>query len=226
MLAPELSVPALFAAGLLSAPHCALMCGPLQGWMLVARGDLPAFAALLWLQGGRLLGYAALGAIAGAAGAAMLGGLPSPGIGQALQVMAALTLSVVALRKLRRPRPAACHARRVRLPGMPAPLRLVVQGAAWSALPCGLLYSALLLATLAGGAATGAALLLAYGVGTLPALLAAGGAQLHMDAVAGGFRRAASAALAAFGLAGAYAAAAHAAWLPPAWCAPAMLLPG
>lgn len=101
MLAPELSIPALFVAGLASAPHCGLMCGPLQGWFLNTRGTLPVRDSLLWLHAGRLLGYTALGAIAGSAGGALLRLFPSPVFGQAAQIFAAATLVLVALRQLR-----------------------------------------------------------------------------------------------------------------------------
>lgn len=47
-------------------------------------------------------------------------------------------------------------------------------GLAWGALPCGLVYGALTAAAFAGSSAGGAAAMLAFGIGTLPWLLAAG----------------------------------------------------
>ena len=49
-------------------------------------------------------------------------------------------------------------------------------GALWGLTPCALVYGVLPLALLSGGAWQGALIMLAFGVGTLPNLLAAGGA--------------------------------------------------
>ncbi len=50
----------------------------------------------------------------------------------------------------------------------------VLAGALWGWLPCGLVYSVLVMALSAGGAVKGAMLLLAFGLGTLPNLLLMG----------------------------------------------------
>jgi hypothetical protein len=47
-------------------------------------------------------------------------------------------------------------------------------GLAWGWLPCGMVYAALAATAFAGGPAGGAVAMLAFGLGTLPALLAAG----------------------------------------------------
>jgi sulfite exporter TauE/SafE len=47
-------------------------------------------------------------------------------------------------------------------------------GAAWGWIPCGLVYSALTAALFSGSAPAGAAIALAFGLGTLPALSALG----------------------------------------------------
>jgi sulfite exporter TauE/SafE len=54
-------------------------------------------------------------------------------------------------------------------------------GALWGWLPCGMVYSVLLTAMMAGSALSGAAVMLAFGLGTLPMLLSMGmlGAQLR-----------------------------------------------
>ena len=53
-------------------------------------------------------------------------------------------------------------------------------GLVWGWLPCGLVYSALVWAIGAGGAGKGALLLLGFGLGTLPALLAMGTAAVAL----------------------------------------------
>jgi sulfite exporter TauE/SafE len=55
-----------------------------------------------------------------------------------------------------------------------SPLKLLAMGALWGALPCGMVYSVLLTAMLSGSALSGAAVMLAFGLGTLPMLLAMG----------------------------------------------------
>ena len=47
-------------------------------------------------------------------------------------------------------------------------------GLVWGLMPCALVYAVLPLALLAGGAVQGAAVMLAFGIGTLPNLLAGG----------------------------------------------------
>ncbi len=52
--------------------------------------------------------------------------------------------------------------------------RAFAVGTLWGWLPCGLTYSVLTIALVSGGAADGATLMLAFGMGTLPNLLLAG----------------------------------------------------
>ena len=54
------------------------------------------------------------------------------------------------------------------------PIRAFMLGTLWGWLPCGLLYSVLVTALLSGNAQSGALIMLAFGLGTLPNLLAAG----------------------------------------------------
>jgi len=76
-------------------------------------------------------------------------------------------------------------------------------GLAWGWLPCGMTYSMLLLAATTASAATGAAVMLAFGLGTLPSMVTA---TLAFDRIARGLSRRASlraiagALLLAFGL--------------------------
>lgn len=72
----------------------------------------------------------------------------------------------------------------------------------WGWLPCGLIYSMLLVAALAGGALQGAATMLSFGVGTAPAVLAAGllGGQAWRVAMARSLNLAAGSLLLVFGL--------------------------
>jgi sulfite exporter TauE/SafE len=61
--------------------------------------------------------------------------------------------------------------RRIPRPGLDRPY---AAGLAWGFIPCGLVYGALAAAAFAGSAPAGAAAMLAYGLGTLPWLMATG----------------------------------------------------
>jgi sulfite exporter TauE/SafE len=177
----ELALPAsLFLAGLASGLHCAGMCGGIAaGFSVLQRGGV--------LQGqiafnlGRVTSYAAAGAAAGAVGAAAYatGALP---VQAALYLVASLVLVLAGAHLLG----LASPLRRLDALGMPLWRRLqplaarlmtthrFAAGLAWGWLPCGLVYAALLAAALAGDPARGALAMLAFGLGTLPWLLAAG----------------------------------------------------
>jgi hypothetical protein len=174
----ELSASALFAAGLAASPHCALMCGALNAAQMRARGDLPWREAQLILQCGRVTGYAVLGAVAGGLGGTLLAALPQPGVGRFVQASAALLLILAGLLQLKgvsaSPR-TCCTKPDLRFAAWPLRPRLFLQGLIWAALPCGILYGVLLLASFAGTAASGALLMTAFGLGTLPLLWASGG---------------------------------------------------
>lgn len=163
-----------------SAAHCVGMCSPFV--MIVARrfggpeGRHSAASAQLWYTAGRVLTYAALGAVAGALGGLVevAGGLV--GLQRAAAVVAGLALVAFALVSLtgwspRAPGHGAWFGRIAglmhgRMPGHP-----VVVGLFLGLLPCGLLYSAVAGAVARGGAADGALALAAFGLGTAPALL-------------------------------------------------------
>ena len=78
----------------------------------------------------------------------------------------------------------------------------------WGATPCGLVYGVLPVALLAGSAADGALVMLAFGLGTLPNLLVAGYAIRHSRQwfSHAAWRYGAALVVAAFALAGLYRA--------------------
>ena len=167
------SLGALFAVGLLTGFHCAGMCGALA--ISAARGRARPWVAATLYNAGRLAVYVAIGAVAGALGAAFHVG---PRVRGALLLVAALAMLFIAARSLgwmpfaarisqRRDRPA----RRQRGPTV---LRPLLVGAANGFMPCGPLQSVQIWALASGGAAHGAAAMLAFGLGTVPALFAVG----------------------------------------------------
>ncbi|QXH58230.1 sulfite exporter TauE/SafE family protein [Pseudomonas maumuensis] len=184
---PEL-IPLLGSAlvlGLLGGGHCLGMCGGLMGALTLAippeqRGR--RLRLLLAYNIGRILSYAAAGLLLGLAGVA----LASSPLATGLRVVAALLLIAMGLylagwwsgltriealgRGLwRHVQPLATRL----LPVSSLP-RALLLGALWGWLPCGLVYSTLLWAASQGDALHSAALMLAFGVGTWPVLLATG----------------------------------------------------
>jgi len=174
---------ALFLAGLLGGGHCAAMCGGIAGAL---SGQARAGLALqLAYNAGRIGSYAAAGAVAGAVGALAFVHDIVP-LQVALYVAANVVLVALGLylggwsRLLARfEGPAQLLWRRIAplaarlLPADTLPRALAV-GALWGWLPCGLTQAGLAMALLAGGPAEGAAMMAAFGLGTLPNLLAAG----------------------------------------------------
>lgn len=171
--------------GLLGGGHCLGMCGGLMGALTLAippeqRGR--RLRLLLAYNLGRVLSYGCAGLLLGLAGWAVA----SSPAALALRVLAALLLIVMGLylagwwsgltriealgRGLwRHVQPVASRL----LPVSSLP-RALLLGALWGWLPCGLVYSTLLWAASQGNAGYSAALMLAFGVGTWPVLLATG----------------------------------------------------
>lgn len=176
---------ALFLAGLAGgASHCAAMCGPFV-LAQVASGSSLGNGYLARLSGalllpyhlGRGLGYAALGAAAGglSAVAAHLPGLAF--VPAVLLGLAALAMLSQALPALAAPLPRGglgwlVAPRLGRLLEAPGTGRSFLLGLLLSALPCGLLYAALAGAAASGSALAGALAMLAFVLGTAPALVA------------------------------------------------------
>jgi sulfite exporter TauE/SafE len=176
---------AAFAAGLLGGVHCAGMCGGIVGSLsAAARG--PAVSRQLAFNAGRISSYAVAGAIAGAAGALARQSAPAFAIQMGLFLLANALMLLLGLyiagwgRVLLRLEAAGGAlwrrlqplARRV-VPIDSTP-KAAAAGALWGWIPCGLVYSMLALALASGDALAGAGIMAAFGLGTLPNLLAAG----------------------------------------------------
>lgn len=193
-----IAVALLLAGAAGSAMHCAPMCG---GFVLGQVADrvarLPASQLCEWRRIGagalvpyhlgRLTTYAALGALAGAGGGA-LARLPWFGrISGAFLLLAALLFLLPALQRLapllgrglvRLERAPAAWSRTVsRLTvriDRARPLGGYLLGMALGLLPCGFLYAALAAAGASANPLLGAMAMLAFGLGTVPALVAVG----------------------------------------------------
>ena len=192
----ELSLVSAFLVGLLGGGHCAGMCGGIVGAVsLSLPGSRPRIGFLLVYNLGRIASYGAAGLLAGAIGASsffldhvlpvervlyalasvmlILLGLYLAGIWRGVVV-----LETVGGKLWRQVQPWSKRFLPVRT--LPQALAL---GSIWGWLPCGLVYSVVVAALATGSPWRGATLMLAFGLGTLPALLAMGMAAVRMRAV-------------------------------------------
>ena len=184
---------AAFAAGLLGGVHCAGMCGGIVA-SLSASSRGPALPRQLAFNGGRIAAYATAGAIFGTVGSAFQwGALQQAQVAlfiSANVLMIFLGLYVAgwgrAVLRLESAGGAAWRAiepLRRRFFPVDSTLKALGAGAVWGWVPCGLVYSMLALALASGDALSGAAVMLAFGLGTLPNLLAAGFAAQRILAI-------------------------------------------
>ena len=185
----------VLAASLVGSPHCAGMCGGFA-W-LAAPGQGPRMRPLIGYHGARLAGYAALGALAGLLGEAVnrLGALAGLGrLGAVLAgatmlawgVTAVLRAAGVRVPGLRVPAGGPWSALLGRVRSWPGDARAMALGLFTALLPCGWLYVFVAMAAAAGGPLAGAALMLVFWAGTLPAFALLG---MLMQRAAGPLRR-------------------------------------
>ena len=184
----QLTLTAAFLAGLAGGVHCAAMCGPLIGIACGSRAG--AAPRPRWLRqalsynAGRITSYAFAGVLTGALGAAGLALRGTPDVQQALfaTMSAALLLLaayVAGLAPLVRVIETAGSIlwRRIEpwsrtfLPAR-TPVRAFGLGLVWGWLPCGMVYLALIAAFATADPLHGALVMGAFGLGTLPNVLA------------------------------------------------------
>lgn len=209
----EFSLLTALLAGLLGGVHCVGMCGGIvAAFSFRADGTPPPFRLHLAYNLGRVSSYAIFGAAAGALGASLklAAFLPVQTLlyvlAQGVMILLGLYLAGFNRWVLVFERAGGALWNRVRplfqrlLPVRSLPQALLA-GMAWGWLPCGLVYSVLVSALAAGSAPSGAALMLAFGLGTLPNLLGMGlfARQLQPFMQQLWVRRAAGLAVASFG---------------------------
>jgi len=169
--------------GLAGGPHCVAMCGAACAG--IGRTQAGQSARALWVfQAGRLIGYSALGALA----AASMQGLGWLSVHSAalrpvwtLFHVAAALLGLMLLCQARQPVWLEESARKVwrgvrsatgNLKGGAALAPIGLMGVLWALLPCGLLYSAVLVAAMTSSAAQGAGVMALFALGSSVSLLA------------------------------------------------------
>lgn len=190
---PALLLSALLL-GMLGGGHCIGMCGGLMGALTLAippEQRQRRLRLLLAYNLGRIASYALAGLLLGGAGWALASGPAASvlrAIAGSLLVVMGLYLAgwwsgltrIESLGRLlwRRLEPLAR-----RLLPVGNARRALLLGAIWGWLPCGLVYSTLLWAASQGDALRSAVLMLAFGLGTLPVLLATGLAAERLTAL-------------------------------------------
>lgn len=183
----DFSIIAVFFVGLLGGVHCLGMCGSIVG---ILTAQLPETGRRwpfhLAYNSGRIASYTLAGLLVGAIGQTgmllrdevpvqhllfglsslmlILLGLYLAGIwGMVRHIERAGSILWQRIQPLTRP-----------LFPVTSPLRALLLGTLWGWLPCGLVYSVLITALASGHARSGAMIMLAFGLGTLPNLLAIG----------------------------------------------------
>lgn len=192
----ELSLASAFLVGLLGGGHCAGMCGGIVGAVsLSLPGSRPRIGFLLAYNLGRITSYGIAGLLAGAVGASSFFLEHVLPVERVLYALASVMLILLGLylagiwrgvvvletaggKLWRHVQPWSKRFLPVRT--LPQALAL---GGIWGWLPCGLVYSIVVAALATGSPGRGAALMLAFGLGTLPALLAMGMAAVRIRSV-------------------------------------------
>ncbi|MQU62733.1 sulfite exporter TauE/SafE family protein [Pseudomonas sp. FSL R10-1350] len=183
-----------FILGVLGGGHCLGMCGGLMGALTFAipkEQRSRRFKLLLAYNLGRILSYATAGLLLGLAGWAVTN---SPAA-LLMRVLAGVLLIMMGaylagwwsgltrIESLGRGLWRHIQPLAGRLLPVSSLPRAMLLGALWGWLPCGLVYSTLIWSASQGSALTSALLMLAFGLGTWPVLLATGLAAERMSAV-------------------------------------------
>jgi len=183
----ELSLFSAFLVGLLGGGHCVGMCGGIVGAVtMTLPQSKPKLGFILSYNSGRIVSYGLAGLLAGFLGASGLfldHVLPVQkilyGLASGMLVLLGLYLAgiwhgVTYLERIG----VALWVRLQPYSRKFLPVQTLSQGflvgAIWGWLPCGLVYSVLIAAIATGNALNGGLLMLVFGVGTLPTLLAMG----------------------------------------------------
>lgn len=183
MIETSLSFWAAIIIGLLGTTHCLAMCGGLASSLSVSdnkpRGS---FSRLLGYNLGRISSYMLAGFLLGLLGA----GIYQTGAALIMRSIAGLLLIAMGLYVgqwwlgiTRLESVGGLLWRRISpllKPLLPADtvIKALLLGVGWGWLPCGLVYSTLIWSAAAGSATQSALLMLGFGLGTLPGMLATG----------------------------------------------------
>lgn len=176
-----------FVTGLLGSAHCFGMCAGISGLFTVnasvasMRRSVPM---AITYNAGRVVSYAFLGFVVAFFGHSVVDAIP--GLAAPVRLFSGLLIIIVGLqvafawRMLAPVEKAGAHIwnriapaakRLLPVTSMPKALGL---GLLWGWLPCGLVYSVLLLAATTASPLDGSLVMIAFGFGTMPAMIATG----------------------------------------------------
>lgn len=178
---------AAFVTGLLGSAHCFGMCAGISGLFAInanvqaLRTQVPKAISY---NVGRVLTYAVLGVIVGVLGKGAVDSIPA--LGPPVRLASGILIILVGLQvafNWRILAPLESAGARIWQRIAPAakglvPVETIPQalglGLIWGWLPCGLVYSVLLLAATTTDATAGGLVMIAFGLGTMPAMVATG----------------------------------------------------
>jgi len=181
-----LTLGAALLLGFAASGHCLAMCGGIAGALGLAtakRADgRPRATLVVAYQLGRVLSYAIAGALVGGVLGVVVAWLDVEAVRRSLRALSAIALIVAALvafgalrdpgAKLGRlvwPKLAPLGKRLVPVTNVPRALGF---GMVWGWMPCGFVYTVMVIAALEHDALRSAATMMAFGLGTAPAMIA------------------------------------------------------
>ncbi len=180
----ELTLISAFLAGFLGSVHCVGMCGGIVGALSLRQSYLRLLPYLLTYNLGRISSYTIAGLLVGFLGSQLWLPMENPRlvakwVSGFFMIALGLYISgwwqiLTVLEKL------GAHLwRKIEPLGrrffpIKHPLQALGLGLVWGWLPCGLVYSILFFSLSSGNAWQGGLLMLSFGLGTLPMLLAMG----------------------------------------------------
>jgi uncharacterized protein len=175
----------VFVAGIIgSAAHCSLMCSPLvAAQMLEIKHNNRSGGTIIWYHAGRIATYMALGITATFAGRWIFGGALAEFSRIVLFAAGLIFLfSAISPKKTHR----CCNSKQQRLIARLGRLlnyrmEYFMRGSLMGFMPCGMVFSVLLLVSTTGSIFISAGLMLLFGLCTIPALQAAGMAALSLN---------------------------------------------
>jgi uncharacterized protein len=183
----SLTITAALLLGMLASGHCMLMCGGISAALGVATGKdaqgRPRRSLLLAYQLGRITSYTLAGLLIGTLGGALIAILDIDYVRLAMRIASAAALLLAALvmfgifrdpgsavGKRLWPRLAPLGRRLLPVTNLS---RAFTFGTIWGWMPCGFVYTVLLVAALSAQPLQSAVVMAAFGLGTLPSMLVA-----------------------------------------------------
>jgi len=181
-----LTLGAALLLGLAASGHCVVMCGGISAALGVAtangRNGKPRASLLVAYQLGRIFSYAIAGGLLGAALGFLVSWIDVDAVRVALRALSAAALVAAALVAFGALRDPGSRIGKLIWPKL-APLgrrflpvtsvaRALGFGMVWGWMPCGFAYTVMIIAALEHDAVRSAATMLAFGLGTAPAMIA------------------------------------------------------